>query len=168
MKLNPFPVIPLWRDLAMVNSMAKSSNLCLSHVHFHRGVPHGCITSLLYLMLLWSSKTGPWLHLQTRHWKQAVRIEWFERWTEDQSLPHTSISSACLISAEFKMATDVTLASRTRYRPVYIHLGGLWLCTSVSRLPGNKFNLFWMTLATWLLGRNRREVLHFRGQKSVI
>lgn len=34
-----------WQDLAKANSTAKSSNL-----NFHRGVPHGCITLLLYIV----------------------------------------------------------------------------------------------------------------------
>lgn len=39
MKLNPFPVVSHWQDLAKAKS---------SYLNFHKGVPHGCIT--LYIV----------------------------------------------------------------------------------------------------------------------
>ncbi len=109
----------------MVNSTAKSSNLCLSHVHFHTGVPHDCITLLLHVMLMWSSKTASWLYLQSRPRPADLMASMFPGKYDRGSFNLSCIDQVrmpdfCTVRRALKMGINVfTSGTKGVYQPFF-------------------------------------------------
>lgn len=91
------PVISLWQYLAMVNSAAKSSNLCLSHVRSHWG-PAWLRNNVIVVNEKFQNCFLALPH--TWRWGQILRIKcsFYQLRTPDFSQSSSESSSLSLIS----------------------------------------------------------------------